>query len=82
LRCARVGFRSSDGEGTALTNEVRVLRTMKANNTVRWLWYAVIGVCLVVVIVTRAFFFPGKYNHEYDKWEQLAILTTTLFGIC
>lgn len=51
-----------------------------ANSAVRWLWYALIGVCLAVVIVTWAFFFPGKYNHGYDKWAQLVILTATIFG--
>jgi hypothetical protein len=58
----------------------RVFRTVNANSAARWLWYALFGVCLVVVLVMWAFSSPGKYDHGYDKWAQFAILTVVLFG--
>jgi FtsH-binding integral membrane protein len=58
----------------------RVLQAASANSAARWLWYALIGVCLVVVIVIWAFSSPGKFDHRYDKWAELVMLTTILFG--
>jgi Ca2+/Na+ antiporter len=58
----------------------RVFRVANANSAVRWLWYAVIGVCLVVALFIWASSSPGKFDHRYDRWAQFAILTVALFG--
>jgi hypothetical protein len=47
---------------------------------VRWLWYVLIGVCLVVAVYVWAIHSPSKVDHRYDKWAQLIILTAVLFG--
>ena len=46
----------------------------------RWLWYALIGVCLVVILLIWASYSSGKFDHGYDGWAQLAILTAGVFG--
>ncbi len=51
-----------------------------ANSAARWLWYVLIGVCLVVALVIWALSSPGKFDHRYDRWAQLAILTAVVFG--
>ncbi len=51
-----------------------------ANSAARWLWYALIGVCIVGAIVIWASYSPGKLDHRYDKWVELAILTVVIFG--
>jgi FtsH-binding integral membrane protein len=58
----------------------RVFRADSANSSARWLWYALIGVCLVIALVMWASSSPGKYDHRYDGWAQFAILTACVFG--
>ncbi len=58
----------------------RVFRADSANSAARWLWYALIGVCLVIALVVWASSSPGKYDHRYDRWAQFAILTAIVFG--
>ncbi|HEX8817704.1 MAG TPA: hypothetical protein VF753_19595 [Terriglobales bacterium] len=52
----------------------------KASSAIRWLWYALIGVCLVFAIVIWASNSPGKIGHQYDGWAELVILTAVVFG--
>lgn len=58
----------------------RVFSAANATNAMRWLWYGLIGVCLVIALVIWAFSSPGKFNHEYDGWAQFTILTAGVFG--
>ena len=58
----------------------RVFRADSASSAARWLWYVLIGVCLVIVLVVWASFSPGKFDHRYDRWAQFAILTASVFG--
>lgn len=58
----------------------RVFRAANATSATRWLWYALIGVCLVIALVMWAFSSPGKFDHRYDGWAQLTILTAGVFG--
>lgn len=51
-----------------------------ANSTLRWFWYALIGVCLVIALVIWASTSPGRLDGRYDKWVQFGILTLGLFG--
>ena len=46
----------------------------------RWLWYALIGVCLVLAIMIWASYSPGKLSHRYDRWAELVVLTVIVFG--
>ena len=46
----------------------------------RWLWYVLIGVCLVVVLFIWGSSSPGTYDHRYDKWAELVMLTAIVFG--
>lgn len=59
---------------------LKVLQTANASSPMRWLWYALIGVCLVVAIVIWASYSTGKSNHRYDRWAELVMYTTVLFG--
>lgn len=59
---------------------LRVFRAANANSEMRWLWYVLIGVCLVVALVMWASSSPGKLDHRYDRWAELAMLTVLLFG--
>ncbi len=54
--------------------------TANANNALRWLWYVLIGVGLSILAVLWGLSSPGKYDHKYDKWAQLVMLTAILFG--
>ncbi len=56
-----------------------VSATTNASSSLRWLWYAPIGVTLVIAIVAWAYVSPRKLGHGYDNWVQLTILTTVLF---
>jgi hypothetical protein len=58
---------------------VKSFHSANATNAARWLWYALIGVCLVIALVIWAFFSAGKIDHSYG-WVQLAILTAGVFG--
>jgi hypothetical protein len=58
----------------------KVFRAGSANSAARWLWYALIGVCLVIALVVWASSSPGKFDHRYDSWAQLGILTIGVFG--
>src|SRR5271157_2026915 len=59
----------------------RALQMANANSASRWLWYVLIGVCLVTVVVIWALSSPaGNFDHRYDKWAQFTILTVVLFG--
>jgi hypothetical protein len=58
----------------------RALPTVSASSAGRWLWYAAIGVCLVVAIFVWASYSPSKFDHRNDKWAELIILTAIVFG--
>lgn len=58
----------------------RVFKVDSANSAMRWLWYALIGVGLVVALVMWASSSPTKLDHRNDRWAELAILTVLLFG--
>jgi hypothetical protein len=66
-------------ESKALKIKSRALPTVNAS-AVRWLLYAVIGVCVVIGMFTWAFYSTGKSDHRHDKWAELLILTTIVFG--
>ena len=51
-----------------------------ADSATRWLWYVLIGVCLVIALFAWASLSSGKYDHRYDRWAQLVILTAVVFG--
>jgi hypothetical protein len=46
----------------------------------RWFWYSLIGVCLVIALVLWASSSPVRFDNRYDGWAQLAILTAGVFG--
>lgn len=58
----------------------RAFRADNANSAMRWFWYVVIGICLVIVLFIWATSSPGKFGHGYDGWAQLLILTAGVFG--
>jgi hypothetical protein len=59
---------------------LRALITGSANSGLRWLWYILVGICLVLGILFWASYFPGRMDHTYDGWAQFAILTICVFG--
>lgn len=67
-------------KGQRLQMKLKVIRAENANSESRWLWYALIGVCVVFGIVICAIYSPGKFDHSYDRWAQLTILTAGVFG--
>jgi hypothetical protein len=46
----------------------------------RWFWYVLIAVCLVIALVMWASSSPVRFDNRYDGWAQLAILTAGVFG--
>ena len=58
----------------------RAFKAANANSVARWFWYFIIGVCFVLVLVVWASSSPTKFDHGYDGWAQLAILTAGVFG--
>lgn len=49
-------------------------------NSWRWVWYTVIGVCVVIAATLWAFYSPDKMSHVYDRWAKLTIYTLGVFG--
>lgn len=47
----------------------------------RWLWYALIGVCLASLLFVWGFYFQIHPNPNYDKWIKFGIYTAIVFGI-
>jgi len=58
----------------------RASRAANANSTMRWFWYALIGIGLVFVILALGDSFPAMFDHRHDKWVQLGTLTVVVFG--
>jgi hypothetical protein len=58
----------------------RALKLESADSVRSWVLYILIGLCLVVGLVAWSFHSSGNFNHKYDAWAQLTILTTVVFG--
>ena len=58
----------------------RVFTGESANSAMRWFWYILIAVCLVIALIMWASSSPVRFEHRYDGWAQFVILTAGVFG--